>query len=78
MEPILRNPQYALSLAKRAVRAVQSHTLTEGLKVESKAFSQCFDQDYFVKLMIQQLNEGTLETTSELPEWVFQEGKKTE
>jgi enoyl-CoA hydratase/carnithine racemase len=78
LTPIFRNPQYALSLAKRAVRAVQSHTLTEGLKVENEAFSQCFDQDYFVKLMIQQLKSGELKTTARLPDWVVQEGKKSE
>ena len=77
LEPIFRNPQYALSLAKRAVRAAQGPALTEGYKVESKAFSQCFDQDYFVKLMIQQLKDGALKTTARLPEWIFQEGKKT-
>lgn len=78
MEPIFRSPQYALSLAKRAVRAAQGPALTEGYKVESKAFSQCFDQDYFVKLMIQQLKEGALETTARLPDWIFREGQKTE
>jgi enoyl-CoA hydratase/carnithine racemase len=78
LEPIFRNPQYALSLAKRAVRASQNHTLTEGLKVESEAFSQCFDQDYFVKLLIRQLKEGALKTTAQLPDWVYQEGKRTE
>ena len=76
LEPIFRSPQYALSLAKRAVRAAQSHPLTEGLKVESAAFSQCFDQEYFVKLMIQQLKKGALKTTAQLPDWVFQEGNK--
>ena len=78
MEPIFRSPQYALSLAKRAVRAAQGPALTEGYKVESKAFSQCFDQDYFVKLMIQQLKEGALKTTARLPDWIFREGQKTE
>ena len=78
MEPIFRSPQYALSLAKRAVRAAQGPALTEGYKVESKAFSQCFDQDYFVKLMIQQLKEGALKTTARLPDWIIREGQKTE
>jgi enoyl-CoA hydratase/carnithine racemase len=78
LEPIFRNPQYALSLAKQAVQAAQNHTLTEGLKAESEAFSQCFNQDYFVKLMIQQLKEGTLETTARLPGWAYQEGNQSE
>jgi hypothetical protein len=60
------------------VRAAQGPALTEGYKVESKAFSQCFDQDYFVKLMIQQLKEGALKTTARLPDWIFREGQKTE
>lgn len=75
LEPIFRNPQYALSLAKRAVRAAQSHTLTDGQKVESAAFSHCFERDYFKELMIQQLKEGTLDTTARLPGWALPEGK---
>jgi enoyl-CoA hydratase/carnithine racemase len=78
LEPIFRNPQHALSLAKKAVRAAQSHSITEGLKTESEAFSQCFHQDYFVKLMIRQLQEGTLKTTARLPEWVYQKGNSSE
>jgi len=78
LEPIFRNPQHALSLAKRAVRAAQSHPLTEGLKVESEVFSRCFDQGYFLKLMIKQLKQGALKTTAQLPDWVYQEGNKTE
>lgn len=77
LEPIFRSPQYALALAKRAVRAAQNHPLTEGLKVENEAFSHCFDQGYFVKLMIQQLKQGALKTTAQLPDWVDQEGNKT-
>jgi enoyl-CoA hydratase len=78
LKPIFRNPQYALSLAKQAVLAADSHTLTKGLKVENEAFSRCFNRDYFVKLMIQQIKEGTLKSTARLPDWASQEGNKPE
>ena len=78
LSPIFRNPQYALSLAKRAVRAAQSDNLKEGFEAESEAFSRCFDQEYFVNLMIQQLKAGELKTTARLPDWVVQEGNKSE
>ena len=68
LETIFRNPQYALSLAKRGVRAAQKHSLAEGLEVESDAFSQCFSRDYFVQLMRRQIKEGTLQTTVKLPD----------
>jgi enoyl-CoA hydratase/carnithine racemase len=67
LEPIFRNPQHALSQAKRAVRAAQSPFLAEGLQAESEAFSQCFKHDYFKKLMCRQLEEGILKTTQPLP-----------
>ena len=77
LQTLLRNPRHALSQAKRAVRATQSQSFTDGLKVESDAFGQCFMQDYFVKLMRRQLKEGTLKTTAKLPDWIFQEGKES-
>jgi enoyl-CoA hydratase/carnithine racemase len=76
LEPILRNPQYALSQAKRAVRAFSRGTLSDGLRVERKAFGRCFSHDYFVKLMRKQLKEGVLKTTVKLPGWVLEEKKK--
>lgn len=76
LEPIFRNPQHALSQAKRAVRAAQRQAFGEGLQVESDAFSQCFLQDHFVELMRRQLKEGTLKTTAQLPNWVLQERKE--
>jgi enoyl-CoA hydratase/carnithine racemase len=68
LETIFRNPQHALSQAKRAVHAAKNQSLAEGLRVESDAFSQCFLQDYFVQLMRRQLKEGNLKTTVKLPE----------
>lgn len=76
LEPIFCNPQYALSRAKKAVRAAQNTTLAKGLQVESTVFSRCFSQDYFLELMRKQLKEGTLKTTVKLPKWVLEERKK--
>lgn len=75
LEYIFRNPQYTLSLAKRAVHASQDRPFSEGLRAESDAFKECFSQDYFADLMIQQLKAGALTTTAELPEWV-EKGRK--
>ncbi len=66
LTPILRQPQYALSLAKSAVYAFQSGSLDNGLQVESDCFSQCFEQTYFVDLMNQQIDEGVLTTTEDI------------
>ncbi len=76
LEPVFRNPQYALSQAKKAVRASQNTTLAKGLQVESDAFSRCFSNDYFLSLMRKQLKEGTLKTTVKLPKRVLEERKK--
>jgi enoyl-CoA hydratase/carnithine racemase len=73
--PVFRNPQYALSQAKRAVRASSQNNLANGLRVESEAFSRCFTHDYFLRLMRQQLQEGTLKTTVRLPKRMFAERK---
>ncbi len=78
LEPILRNPQYALSQAKRAVRACFQGSLSTGLKVERESFERCFSHDYFVELMRKQLKEGVLKTTVKLPRWVLEERKKKE
>ena len=64
--PILRQPQYALSLAKRAVLASTAGSLEEGLKAESHEFSRCFEHDFFPDLMRRQLAEGVLKTTADV------------
>jgi enoyl-CoA hydratase/carnithine racemase len=74
--PVFRNPQHALSQAKRAVRASQNHSLARGLQVESAAFGRCFAHDTFLDLMRRQLKAGTLKTTVKLPKWVLEERKK--
>lgn len=76
LESILRNPQYALSQAKRAVKASSRGPLSDGLRVERQAFRHCFSHDYFVKLMRKQLKEGVLKTTVKLPGRVLEEKKK--
>ena len=76
LEPIFRNPQYALSQAKRAVRSSQNGGLAEGLQVESDAFSQCFKRDYFAQVMQRQLRKGTLKTTEQLPSRIQVQGKE--
>jgi enoyl-CoA hydratase len=73
LEPILKNPSYALAQAKRAVRASQDNPLSEGLRVETGEFRKCFDHPYFVKLMCQQIKSGILSTTALLPEGLCQE-----
>ena len=68
MEPILKNPQYALSQAKLSVKAAQNNALAKGLERESEAFQRCFEHDFFSDLMCRQMKEGVLETTAELPD----------
>lgn len=76
LRPIFRNPQYALSQAKRAVHASRDGGLAAGLQVESDAFSQCFKQDFFLQTMQRQLREGTLKTTAQLPGRIQVQGKE--
>jgi enoyl-CoA hydratase/carnithine racemase len=77
LEPVFRNPQHALSQAKKAVRSSARMTLSGGLRVESEAFSRCFTNDYFIRLMRRQLREGTLKTTAKLPERMLDEREGT-
>ena len=77
LEPVLRNPQHALSQAKKAVRSSARMTLSGGLRAESEAFSRCFTNDYFIRLMRRQLREGTLKTTAKLPKRVSEESEGT-
>jgi enoyl-CoA hydratase/carnithine racemase len=63
LDPILKQPQYALSLAKKAVYASQSGSLDVGLSVESERFSRCFEKNFFKDLMHEQLRQGLLVTS---------------
>ncbi|MFH1138677.1 MAG: enoyl-CoA hydratase/isomerase family protein [Pseudomonadota bacterium] len=63
---VLRQPQYALSLAKTAVYASRGRAGAEGLAVERERFSRCFEQKFFADLMRQQLREGLLETSADV------------
>jgi enoyl-CoA hydratase/carnithine racemase len=66
-EEILRKifaiPQHALSSAKKTVYASQYLPFDQGLKVETEEFGKCFTQDYFRKLIQEQLKDGRLRTT---------------
>lgn len=68
MEPMLKNPQYALSQAKLSVKAARNSPFAEGLQKENQAFQRCFEHDFFKNLMCRQMAEGVLETTAELPD----------
>lgn len=70
-EYVFPNPQYALSLAKKAVYASHKGSLAAGLKAENIEFKKCLKHDYFVKLMCKQIKEGILKTTAKLPGWVY-------
>ena len=63
---VLKQPQYALSLAKKAVYASWGAAAADGLAAESDCFSPCFEQTYFVELMHSQLREGVLETSADV------------
>ncbi len=76
LDPIFRNPQHALSQAKRAVRASLQGPLAGGLRTERDAFGRCFSNDHFVELMRKQLDEGVLKTTTKLPAWVLKGKEK--
>lgn len=67
LEPMLRNPQHALSQAKRAVHAGRCGQMEQGLETEREAFGRCFAEPYFVDLMHRQLKSGELKTTATLP-----------
>lgn len=68
LEPILKNPQYALSQAKLSVKTAQNNDFGTGLQRETAAFQRCFQHDFFVDLMCRQMEEGVLETTMKLPD----------
>jgi enoyl-CoA hydratase len=69
LEPILKNPDYAIRQAKRAIRLGLGRSLPEGLGIETTEFKKCFQQPYFRDLMRQQIKTGQLTTTSSLPDW---------
>jgi enoyl-CoA hydratase/carnithine racemase len=66
LAPILKQPHYALVLAKRAVQAAGRSALDAGLAVESEQFGRCFEQSYFRDLMRRQLAEGALKTSQDV------------
>jgi enoyl-CoA hydratase len=67
LSPILKNPQYALTLAKQAVYASNQGGMEFGLTVERERFSRCFERSYFQDLMRQQIKDGILTTSETVP-----------
>ena len=67
LEPIFRNPQYALSNAKRALQAFQNFGFADGLAVERNQFKSCFKHDFFEKEIQRQVKAGIMPTTETLP-----------
>lgn len=74
--PILKQPHYALRLAKQAVLASRRELPDSGLAVESECFSRCFERPFFRDLMHQQLRDGLLSTTENIPEPKKEEASK--
>jgi enoyl-CoA hydratase len=70
LEPVLRQPSYAVSCAKRAVHGCGKGPLAEGLEVEREQFGLCFEHDFFVDLMRQQLKDGMLKTTADVSQMI--------
>jgi len=64
LHKVLRQPQYALSAAKKAVYASMYLPLDRGLETEQRQFSTCFSHDFFPRVMRDQLEQGKLKTTS--------------
>ena len=75
LKPILRRPQYALSLAKSAVYGSSAGSLETGLEIESERFSHCLEHDFFPDLMKEQLKTGVLTTTENVSK-ILEDGNK--
>lgn len=75
LTPVLKNPQYALSLAKSAVQASRIGSIEKGLEVESERFSHCLEHDFFPELMKKQLKDGSLTTTEDTSSLLNEENK---
>jgi enoyl-CoA hydratase/carnithine racemase len=73
LEPILRQPRYALSLAKRAAYAARTGSVEAGLGLESDLFAQCFERDYFRELMREQLKSGVLTSSADVSHLIPEE-----
>lgn len=70
LKSIFKNPQYALSHAKKAVQAAQGLSFADGLQTERELFKECFKKDFFVNEICSQIKEGIMKTTEVLPDWV--------
>ena len=65
LKPVLRNPQYALSRAKTAVRSAHELNWAEGLATERNEFKECFAEDFFVSEIFSQIQSGQMPTTED-------------
>ena len=63
LKPVFRNPQYALSRAKKAVQLSQDQGLFDGLETERKEFKECFKEGFFVEEVRRQIETGIMPTT---------------
>lgn len=70
LEPFFKNPQHALSHAKKAIQAFQNDSFAGGLDKESREFKECFKNDFFVNEICSQVKTGVMPTTQKLPEWI--------
>jgi enoyl-CoA hydratase/carnithine racemase len=75
LDPILKQPAYAVALAKRAVYASTEGSMRRGLMVESERFSRCFERTFFAGLMARQLKEGKLQTSEDVSDVKGEQGQ---
>lgn len=68
LEPFFKNPQHALSHAKKAVQFSQNNVFADGLRAESREFKECFKNDFFVNEICSQVKTGIMPTTKALAE----------
>jgi len=73
LSPILKQPQHALSLAKRAVKSYGRADRDQGLVAEADLFSQCHASSWFRDLMIAQLKSGALTTSVDVAALIKEE-----
>ncbi len=66
LRPILQRPPHAVSLAKQALKAAALGSLEAGLKIESDLFGRCLEHRFFTELMVKQLKDGSLTTSSDV------------
>jgi enoyl-CoA hydratase/carnithine racemase len=71
LQPFFKNPQHALSHAKKAVQFSQNNVFADGLRGESQEFKECFQNDFFVNEICSQVKTGVMPTTKGLPKCIL-------